>query len=56
MDLKEMYREIINEHNLHPTHKQPLDNPSLTLRGVNPSCGDEITLEVKMNGNIIEDI
>ena len=55
MDLKEMYREIINEHNLHPTHKQPLDNPSLTLRGVNPSCGDDITLQLTVENDTITD-
>ena len=42
------YREIINDHNLRPNHKHPLEGPSLTLRGVNPSCGDDITLLLKV--------
>lgn len=55
MDLKQMYREIVNEHNLHPTHKHELDNPTVTLRGVNPSCGDDISLQLKIKDGKIED-
>lgn len=53
MELKELYREILNEHNIHPEHKEPLPDANLTLRGVNPSCGDNITLNLKVeNGKI----
>ena len=38
------YREIVNDHNLRPAHKHELKNANLTLRGVNPSCGDDIFL------------
>ena len=55
MDLKEMYREIVNEHNLHPAHKHGLDNPTLTLRGVHPSCGDDITLQLVVENDVITD-
>ncbi len=49
MDLKSLYAEILNEHNLNPVHKGVMENPSLTLRGVNPSCGDNIYLQLKIN-------
>ncbi len=49
MDTKELYREILNEHNVNPTHKKKMDAPSFCLEGVNPSCGDQITLELKMD-------
>ena len=49
------YREIINDHNLRPNHKHPLEGPSLTLRGVNPSCGDDITLLLKVENDLITD-
>lgn len=55
MDLKQLYREIVNEHNLHPTHKHDLENANRKLRGVNPSCGDDITLQLKVTDGIIED-
>ena len=55
MELKQLYREIVNEHNLHPVHKKTIENPDLILRGVNPSCGDDITLSLKLDGDIIVD-
>lgn len=51
LDTKELYREILNEHNVNPTHKRKMDKPSLCLEGVNPSCGDQITLELKLDEN-----
>jgi len=49
LDTKELYREILNEHNVNPTHKKKMDAPSFCLEGVNPSCGDQITLELKLD-------
>lgn len=51
MDLKSLYQEILNEHNLHPTHKGVTENATLTLQGVNPSCGDNIYLQLKIDDN-----
>ncbi len=51
MDLKTLYAEILNEHNIRPTHKGVIDEPSLTLRGVNPTCGDDIYLQLKLDEN-----
>ncbi len=53
MELKSLYREILNEHNINPTHKAEMENPSVTLQGVNPSCGDNITLFLKTEGGKI---
>ena len=56
MDTKELYREILNEHNINPSHKKDIDQPSFCLDGVNPSCGDQITLKLKLddNGKIVD--
>ena len=55
MELKSLYREILNEHNINPNHKAEMENPSVTLQGVNPSCGDNITLFLKTeNGKITQ--
>ena len=51
MDLKTLYSEILNEHNIRPTHKGTMDEPSLVLRGVNPSCGDDIYLQLKVDAD-----
>ncbi len=48
METKELYREILNEHNLNPAHKKDLNGATLSLNGVNPSCGDDITLNLKI--------
>ena len=48
MDTKELYREILNEHNVNPTHKKEMDSPTFCLECVNPSCGDQITLNLKI--------
>ena len=49
------YREIINDHNLRPAHKHELPDANLVLRGVNPSCGDDITLLLKVEDDKITD-
>lgn len=49
MDLKALYQEILNEHNLRPNNKGTTDGATLTLRGVNPSCGDNIYLQLKLD-------
>ena len=56
MDTKELYREILNEHNINPSHKKDIDQPSFCLDGINPSCGDQITLKLKLDdsGKIVD--
>lgn len=49
------YNEILIEHNLHPTHKHELSDANLVLEGVNPSCGDDIWLKLKVENGIIKD-
>ena len=51
MELKELYREIVNEHNLHPDHRGMLPRASCTRDGVNPSCGDDIKLSLVFDDN-----
>ena len=55
MDTKELYREILNEHNINPNHKKDLEGSTISLNGVNPSCGDNITLNLKVSDGIITD-
>ena len=49
------YREIINEHNLRPIHKHILPRAGLSHRGINPSCGDDITDGVIAEGAYVGD-
>lgn len=49
MNNRTFYNEILTEHNMNPLHKHELDGPVKMLRGVNPSCGDDITLKIKVS-------
>ena len=56
MALNSIYGEILNEHNLRPSHKEDIEDANLIMDGKNPSCGDEITLKLKVNDDgVIED-
>lgn len=56
MDLSQIYTQLILEHSRNPENRRELEDATFTELGHNPSCGDEITLHVKMNGDIIEDL
>ena len=55
-DLTDVYNELIMEHSMNSYNKKELKDPDYCEVGHNPNCGDEITLELKLNGNIIEDM
>lgn len=55
MSNRGFYNEILTEHNLRPEHKHELPEANCSLDGVNPSCGDEITLKLKVEGSTIVD-
>ena len=49
------YNEILTEHNIRPEHKHDLPDANIVLEGVNPSCGDDITLQLRVKDGVIED-
>ncbi len=55
-NLNDIYNELIMEHSMNSYNKRKLENADFCKLGHNPNCGDEITLEVKLNGDIIEDM
>ena len=55
MELRNIYNEILTEHNMHPNNKQEIEHPTIELRGVNPSCGDDITLKLQIEDNVVVD-
>ena len=46
MSLDDLYREVILDHYRNPRNKGHLAAPDATAEGVNPLCGDEITIEI----------
>lgn len=55
-DLNSIYTDVIMEHSTATYNKHKLNDATGDEHGHNPSCGDDITLQVKMNGDIIEDL
>ena len=55
MENRSFYNEILTEHNIHPEFKHDLPDADIVLEGVNPSCGDDIYLKLKMDGDTIVD-
>ncbi|MCR5153723.1 MAG: SUF system NifU family Fe-S cluster assembly protein [Lachnospiraceae bacterium] len=55
MQINNFYNEILTEHNVRPEYKREMEDADLVLEGVNPSCGDDIWLKLKLDGDIIAD-
>lgn len=55
MENRSFYNEILTEHNMHPEFKHDLPDADIVLDGVNPSCGDNIQLKLKVERDEIVD-
>jgi len=57
MNIEHLYRQVIMDHYKHPKNKGIFaDNSYMTVHLNNPSCGDEITVQVKVENDIITDV
>ncbi len=56
MDLKDLYRDVILDHNRHPRNFGHLEHQDAHAEGHNPLCGDRLTVEVRLEGERIADI
>lgn len=56
MELDSLYQEVILEHYKKPSHKGLTPNPTAQVHHVNPSCGDEVTLNIFLDGDNVRDI
>jgi nitrogen fixation NifU-like protein len=54
-DLSKIYTEVVSEHARDPEHRHALPSANVKLKGRNPSCGDEITLELDLEDGIVKD-
>jgi nitrogen fixation NifU-like protein len=54
MNLEEIYQELILDHSKRPRNFGPLPAATVTVKGDNPSCGDEIELAVKLTPENVE--
>jgi nitrogen fixation NifU-like protein len=56
MELDSLYQEVILDHYKHPLHKGLSEEKSAQVHHVNPSCGDEITLNLILDGETVQDV
>jgi nitrogen fixation NifU-like protein len=55
-DLKELYQQVILDHNKHPQNYGRLENANRTAEGYNPLCGDRVQLFLQVDEGLIKDI
>jgi nitrogen fixation NifU-like protein len=56
MDLKDLYRDVILDHNRQPRNFGNLEGTGNHAEGHNPLCGDRLTVSLRLNGDTVEDI
>ena len=56
MELKDLYRDVILDHNRKPRNFGQIDHPDASADGHNPLCGDRLTISLKMQGDRVEDV
>ncbi|MBI1874780.1 MAG: SUF system NifU family Fe-S cluster assembly protein, partial [Acidobacteria bacterium] len=54
-DLRELYQEVILDHNKRPRNFRRLDPADRTAEGFNPLCGDRLVLYLTLDGDVIKD-
>jgi len=56
MDLNDLYRDVIVDHNRSPRNFRKMEAPTRTAEGYNPLCGDKLTLYLKLEDGLIRDV
>jgi nitrogen fixation NifU-like protein len=54
--LRELYQEVILDHNRKPRNFRKLPSPTAVAEGFNPLCGDRVSVEVELDGDVLRDI
>jgi len=55
-ELRELYQQLILDHNKSPRNFHVMDEPCESTEGYNPLCGDKLTLYVKIEDDVVADI
>ncbi|AMQ27081.1 TPA: SUF system NifU family Fe-S cluster assembly protein [Legionella pneumophila] len=56
MELRELYQEIIIDHNRNPRNHHAMEDATTEAKGFNPLCGDKLTVYLKLQGDLIRDV
>ena len=55
-ELTDLYQQVILDHNRRPRNYGKLEHANRQAEGFNPVCGDHLTLYLKLNGDVIDDL
>jgi nitrogen fixation protein NifU and related proteins len=55
-ELRELYQQVILDHNRKPRNFRKLPSPTQVAEGYNPLCGDRVSVELEVEGDLIRDI
>ena len=55
-DLRDLYQEVILDHNKRPRNFHPVDPSSHSADGYNPLCGDKVSVQLRVRDGVIEDV
>ena len=55
-ELRELYQEIIIDHNRNPRNHHAMDDATTQANGFNPLCGDKLTVYAKLNDGLLADL
>ena len=56
MDLKDLYRDVILDHNRKPRNLGRLAPPARSARGHNPLCGDQLTVYAELDSGVVREL
>jgi nitrogen fixation protein NifU and related proteins len=56
MELRELYQEIIIDHNRSPRNHYPMEQATASANGYNPLCGDKLTVYLQIKDNIVDNV
>jgi nitrogen fixation NifU-like protein len=56
MDLRELYQDVILDHHKKPRNRREMPEASAKASGHNPLCGDRVSVFVKMDGDVLQDV
>lgn len=54
--LRDLYQEVILDHNRSPRNFRIMEEPTRSVEGYNPLCGDHYTIYVRLDGDVIRDV
>lgn len=54
--LSSLYQQLILEHYKHPRNKGALDDPTVEIHMRNPTCGDEVRLQLRVDDGVVTEV